>query len=312
MATTVQDILYKARALLDIYTDEGIIVPADDDAILDNEAKMILFIDMGQKELYRTGQLYSTLEFANKPIDPVDGRFSGFEMVEFVGDAQYYPDENGTDEAKSYYIEADQTHTIEIQEFEGGSWSTLITHNGVALVPFTPYKGNITVSTTGNKVRMKVSGTTYFRHINRAFYPYQFVTVPDYRPWVKRQMPSDFRLLEAIVEEFPVRQYQKAANYKWEEPNDFYYNYYFEGNFRIKYKPVPITITASTNVLEIDDITAEALAFYAASWVAPYENQSMTNPLFQKFTELKLESVIEQPSGEESIIDIYSTGGSYA
>lgn len=309
MSTTVEQVILKARALLDVYTDEGIEIPADD--VADIEAKMILFVDMGQKELYKTGQLYNTLEFANKPVDPVAGRFSGFDMVEFIGDTQYYPDEAGTSEAKSYYVEADQTHTIEIQEFEAGSWSTLYTHSGVSLVPFTAYKGNITVSTAGNKVRMKVSGTTYFRHINRAFYPYQFVTVPDYRPWVEKVMPTDFRLLEAIVEEFPTRQYAKLSNYKWEEPNKFYYNYYYEGNFRIKYKPVPVTITAKTDVLEIDDITVEALAYFAASWVAPYENQSMTNPLFQKFTELKLESIIEQPSGEENIIDIYSWGGGY-
>jgi len=307
VSTTVEQIILDARGLLDILSDEGVQIPDDD--VIDIEVKMIRFINMGQKELYKTGQLYNTLEFANKPVDPVDGRFSGFDMVEFIGDTQYYPDENGTDKAKSYYVEADLTHTIEIQELEGGSWSNLASHSGVELVPLTAYKGNITVSTPGNKVRMKVSGTTYFRHINRAFYPYQFVTVPDYRPRVKRTMPIDFRLLEAVVKEFPTRQYQKASQYDWEEPNVFVYNYYYEGNFRIKYKPVPTTITAKTDVLEIDDITAEALAFYAASWVAPYENQSMTNPLFQKFTELKLESIIEQPSSEEDIIDIYKEWG---
>jgi hypothetical protein len=310
MATTVQSILYKARALLDEYTDEGIIIAAGD--VADIESKMVLFIDMGQKELYRTGQLYKTDEFANKPVEPVGGRFSGFNMVEFIGETQYYPDEAGNSESKSYYVEADNTHTIEIQELEAGSWSTLYTHSGVALVPFTAYKGNITPTTTGNLIRMKISGTTYFRHINRAFYPYQFVTVPDYRPWIRRTMPTDFRLLEAIVEEFPTRQYQSASQFKWEEPNVFVHNYYWEGNYSIKYKPVPVTITSATDVLEIDDITVEALAYFAASWVAPYEKASMTNPLFQKFTELKLESIIEQPSGEENIINIYGVGGSYA
>ena len=309
MSTTVQDVVYRARALLDEYTEEGIIIPTDD--VLDIESKLILYIDMGQKELYRTGRFYKTYEFANKPIDPVSGRLSGFDMVENIGDAQYYPDENGTSEAKSYYVEADQAHVIEIQEFESGSWSTLTTHSATT-VAFTPYKGNITVSTPGNAVRMKISGTTYFRHINRALFHYAFVTVPDYRPWVKATMPDDFRLVDAIVEEFPTRQYQKAASFKWEEPNVFVYNYFYEGNFRIKYKPVPATVTAKTDVLEIDDITALALAFYAASWVAPYENQSVTNPLFQKYEELKIESNIQQPVSEDTIIDHYSWGGFYA
>lgn len=308
MAVTVQELIYKARALLDEYTDDGTIILESE--VADIEAKMILFIDMGQKELYRTGRVFETYEFTHKPIDNLLG--DGFDIEEFTGDTQYYPDENGTDEAKSYYIEADQTHTIEIQELEGGSWSTLTTHTGTAQSAFTAYKGNITVSTTGNAVRMKISGTTYFRHINRAFFEYQFVTVPDYRPWVQKAMPSDFRILEEIVAEYPTKMYSKVSAYKWEEPNKLYIDWNFEGTYRIKYKPVPATITAKTDTLEIDDITAEALSYFAASWVAPYENQSMTNPLFQKFAELKAESFIEQPAAEETIEDVYPKGDYYA
>lgn len=310
MSTTVQDIIYKARALIDEYTEEGIIIGAGE--VADIEAKMILFIDSGQKELYREGRLFKKFSFFNNPVTPIDGIMSGFDSVVNSDEIQYYPSEEGTIEGKSYYVEANKTHTIEIQEFEAGSWSSLVTENGVASVPFIAYKGNITVSTPGNAVRMKISGTTYFNHINRAFFPYKFVTVPDYRPWVRLTLPSDFRLLEEIIEEFPTRQYKKASQYKWEEPNVFVYNYYGEVNYTLNYKPVPTTITAKTDILEIDDITAEALAYFAASWVAPFESQAMTNPLFQKYTELKLEATIEQPSSEEQIVNHYQGGGYYA
>lgn len=306
MSVTVQELLYKARALLDEYTDEGTIIPQSD--VIDIEEKMILFLDMGQKELYKTGRTFQTLEFANKPITPIGGLFSGFEMKENTGEVEYFPDESGTSEAKSYHIEADQTHEILIQEYESGVWQTLYTHSATAEEGFQQYKGNITTTTSGNKIRMKISSDFYFKHINRAFFPYKFVTVPDYRPWVRKTMPDDFRLLDAVVEEYSPRQYAQSTLYKWEEPNVFVYNYFYEGNFRIKYKPVPTTLTSRNQVLQIDDITADALAYFAASWIAPYENQSMTNPLFQKYTELKLESIITQPNGEESIIDVYGVG----
>jgi len=305
VSTTVEQVILDARAFLDIYTDEGTVIPTDD--VADIEAKMILFINKGQRELYKDGRIFNTLEFAHKPIENLLDK--GFDTVEFTGDTQYYPNEVGTDEAKSYYVEAELTHTIEIQEFEASSWSTLITNSGVALVPFTPYKANITVSTPGNKVRMKISGTTYFKHINRAFFPYQFVNVPDYRPWIKKDMPANFRMLDGIVAEYPTEQYSKVDSYKWEEPNEFWYDYNFEANYRIKYKYIPVRITAKADVLEIDDGTAELLAYFAASFVAPYENQDMTNPLFQKYAELKAANFQEQPKAEEPINDVYGWGG---
>ena len=307
MSTTVNDIILNGRALLDELTNKGVLIP--DSKVADIETKMIRFINMGQKELYKTGQLYKKFSFFNDPIVPVDGLMSGFESIVNSDEIQYYPSEAGTPDGKSYYVEANNTHTVEIQEFEAGSWATLIPHNGVASIPFIAYKGNITVTTPGNAVRMKISGTTYFNHINRAFFPHKFVVVPDYRPWVRLTLPDDFRLLENIYEEFPVRQYKKASQYNWEEPNVFVYNYYGIVNYTINYKPVPAELTLKTDVLEIDDITAQALAYFAASWIAPYENQSMTNPLFQKYTELKFESLAEQPSGEESIGEV---GGNYA
>jgi len=284
--TTVQDIIYDARALLDEYTEEGIIIsPAE---VADIEAKLIRFISKGQRELYSIGRNFKEFSFTNKPITPVGGLFSGFDLKVCTGegDIKYFPDEEGTDEGKSFYIEANETHLVELQEYEVGSWQTITPYNGVGLVGMTPYKANVTVTTPGNKVRLKLSSNTYFEYINTAFFPYKFVTVPDYRPWVHVTLPDDFRKLDSVVKEFPTRQHTEASDYKWEEPNIFIYNYYYEGSYKIIYKPIPAVITSKTDVLEIDDITAEALAFYSASWVAPFESQAMTNPLFQKFSEL--------------------------
>lgn len=297
----VSDILLDVRALLDEYTEDGTIIA--DDEVVDIVKKAIRFIDMGQKELYRLGNIEKTYEFANYPTTNELGE--SFDIIPFLGTTLYYPDENGTD-AKSYYIEADGTHTIEVQELESGSWSTLATHSGSALSSLTAYKDNLTLTTSGNKVRFKVSGTNNFNTRNRALYNYTFDTVPVYSAWVEEEMPSDFRMLDAIVEEYPIRNFNKLGGYKWVKPNKFYYSYYFKGNFKITYKPIPTTITLSTQTIEVDDITAKLLAFYTASWISPFENQSLANPLFAKYEDLKRELYIVKPAQEEKITNMYS------
>jgi len=262
---------------------------------------------MGQKELYKIGRAQKTLYIQNKPVKNAMGLFNGFDLVEFTGTTQYYPNENGLPNIQSYYFEADLTHTVVIQEEQAGVWQDLVTKTAT-VTSMTAYKGNITPSTVGNRIRFKFTGTTYYRHVNRALFEYKFnsdTNVPDYTPWVKYEMPTDFKAIDMVVEEYPQRQYNYSSTYKFEQPNRFYYNYYFEGELRIIYKPIPATLTTVNDVLQIDDIVAKALSFYVASWLSPYSNQSLTNPLFQKFLELKVENTVKDPMSEESIVDVY-------
>ena len=302
---TVNDIILDARALLDEYTDDGTVISSDD--LPDLIASGIRFADMGQKELYKIGRAQKTIEIANKPVENKMGKFSNFDIVEYTGTDQYYPSEAGLPNIKSYYFEADMTHNVVIQELEGGVWTDLVTKSAT-VTAMTAYKGNITPSTTGNYIRFKFTGTTYYRHVNRALFEWSFNTddnVPDYTPWVKYELPDDFKSIDMVVEEYPTRQYNYSATYKFEQPNSFYYNYDFEGEIRIIYKPIPATLTSVDDVLQIDDIVAKALSFYVASWLSPYSNQSLTNPLFQKYLELKVENTVKDPMSEESIIDVY-------
>lgn len=305
MSTLVSDIILDARALLDSYTEDGSVIPAGE--LLDFTASCIRFADMGQKELYKVGRFEKTIELSSYPVKNELGLMTNFEIVEFIGDDQYYPSENGLEDIKSYYVEADRTHTVTVQELEGGTWQDLIVNSGVK-ADMTAYKGNITASTTGNKIRLKMSGASYYRHRNRALYAYTFeddTDVPEYSAWVLQTLPTDFKALDMVVKEFPHRQYDQSAAYKFEKPNRLYFNYYFQGMIRIIYKPIPVTITSETQTLEIDDVVSKALSFYAAAYISPYENQSMTNPFFQKFLELKIEASEVGPVSEETISNIY-------
>ena len=84
-----------------------------------------------------------------------------------------------------------------------------------------------------------------------------------------------------------------------------YVNYYYEGEIRVIYKPVPTTITSTSQTLEIDDITANAVTYYVASKISPFENKELVNFFEGKYNELKAESFIKMPSSEQAILDFY-------
>lgn len=300
MATTVQKIIYDVRALLDEYSDDGNILGAGD--VADINAKGVLFVDMAQKELFRTGNLYKTHKIINKPYANALGLHTGFDLVDYIGVSQIYP-LNGV-QAQAYYFEVSSDFTVNIQEFQSGVWSTLTTISAV-ITENTAYKGKITPTTPGNLIRLEFTGATAYRHKNRALWNIPFKTVPDYRPWFKVEMPNDFRMVDMVIQEYPERQYSRDSNYKWEGFRDLYVNYYFDGEIRVIYKPVPTTITSLTQTLEIDDTTVNAITYYVAAKLAPFLNKELVNFFEGKFNELKMESFIKMPSSEQAIVDVY-------
>lgn len=298
MSVTVLDVFTKARALLDEYTDDGAVIP--DAEILDFKSRAIVYADMAQKELFTLGNYFSNYEFTRKPIQNLVAE--NFEKHEFTGDTQYFPSESGV-EAKSYYIEADGTHTILVQELEAGTWSTLET-NSATVTQMTAYKGNLSLSTSGNKVRIVVSGTNWYQFQNIALFEYSFDTVPDYQPWVKFSMPSDFASVESYIIESDKR-YVEAIDYKWERFKDFYVSWWFDGTVRINYRPFPTTITDISDTFEIDDPSASAIAYFIAAKLATSEQQNLVNYFEQKFDQLKYELNYNRPAREQEIQDVY-------
>ena len=307
MAQTVKQLFLKARTLLDEYTDDGVLIP--DSEVADMSAKSILLADMAQKELHKIGKLYNTFEFTNKPAPNLLGLYTNLEVVDFIGIAQYYPSSTGIAGAKAYYFEADGEGTVRVEENRSGVWTALstITIPNTVTSP-TAYKGLITPLSSTNNIRLVFDGTTHYRHVNRCLFSYPFAVtkIPDYRPWVEKQMPANFQSRDQIIEETATRQYLQSVAYKWEGWKSLYFNYYFEGNIRVVYKPIPTALTTIDDVLEIDDITAQGVVYYIAARLAPFENKELVNFFEGKFGELKLENTRTQPATEEQIVDVYS------
>lgn len=64
---TVQDLLYDARALLDEYNEDGVVIPPTDVASL--ESNGLRFINMGLQEIYLYARYYTTYPISQTPTE---------------------------------------------------------------------------------------------------------------------------------------------------------------------------------------------------------------------------------------------------
>lgn len=305
MPITMASIFTKVRALLDEYTEEGIVTPEAD--VIDLQTKAIQFADMAQKELYAVGRMEKTFSFNNKPVPNLLGNISNFNIVDFIGTDQTYQAVG----AKAYYFESTGAGTAYIEEYDGLAWNILQTVPMPIIDDFVAYKGVIAATDPSYPVRLRFSGTTFYRHVNRALfsYPFTLAQVPDYRPWVKVDMPADFMDIAQLISEYPERQYAKDSLYKWEPPNMLYINYYFEGNYRMQYYPIPATVTDITDTLQCSEVIGQAIVYYVAARLAPYENQSLVNFFESKYVEMKLSAATPKPMSWETVKPTYTIGG---
>jgi hypothetical protein len=300
--TTVNKIMLDVRALMDELTKKGVLIP--EISVADLIAKGVRLVDMAQKELFAIGNLNAKFEVTQKNPDNLIGRFSGFNILEYTGEEDIIV---GGQAARSYYFEADDEGTCIIEEQESGVWQPLITINLQPSVEMLPYKGLITPTTQGNLIRYRFTGSTYFKVTNYALFkePFKADRIPSHRPWIKYEMPSDFRRVDVVVEEFPERQYHHSASYKWEGFNELWVNYFYVGTIRVNYKPVPKTITSESDILEIDDITANAITYYVGAKLSAHDYPELTSYFEQRYNEIAMMANVKQPGQEMLIKDVY-------
>lgn len=284
-------------ALIDEVQDDGTINTADTASY---SAKTPSILNILQAELIKQGDLYNTHEISNYPI--VNQLGDHFDIVEFDGVTDITFEAIGS---KAWYIEVDGPCTIHVEE-NTGAWTSLASQVvPTTVTKFTAYKGSLNPSSTSNKVRIRVTGSYYVRTKNRALFEQPFYTVPDYRPFVKKQMPSDFYSVDQIVEE-TADSYNRDATYKWEGKKDLYMDWNFNGNLRIVYRAIPTEITSLSDTLQLDDVTCiKVLPYGLAAHLMLDENQDAAAFFQQRYEEMKREQYQEQPAAENEIEDIY-------
>lgn len=307
MATTVNEVFGLAMALIDEITDAGIVNPTD---TVSYSVKTPKLLTMLQAELIKQGDLYSTYEISNKPVNNMLGITSGFDVVDFLG-TEFINECPGS--VKAYYFEVDKVGTVYVEDYNG-AWNTLATIV-TTYTPhsFTAYKGVVTPSSGATKSRLRFTGTYYYLTVNRAMFSVPFevaADVPNYTPWVKYQMPTDFKSVSEIIDEYPDRQYGQDSTYKWESRRDLFINYYYIGKVRIVYRPVPTVLTALADPLQVDDITAVTILPYGLAAHLMLEENAATASFFNgRYQELKSDAAKKPAAATELIGNVYGTFG---
>jgi hypothetical protein len=306
MSVTAQDVLNIVYALGDELDENGL-----PDDTTDLEVRTPGILTALQAELIRSGDLYSTYEIACKPATNLLGYAAGHDFVEVPTSAGVYEEtREGSGGAKAYYFEVSDNATVYVEDYTG-TWNTLAT---VVCAPtlsgYTAYKGIVTPTAGATKSRLRFTGSYRFIFTNYALFKEAFAAVGDipiYRPWYKVEMPTDFKSVDSIVEEYPDMQYNKSSAYKWEGFKDLYVNYYYEGNIRIKYRPVPSVITALTDTMQLDDVTCRSVLPWGLS-MELYKTDEVKFKYFQsRYREMKSLSMIKQPVTEQQIINLYGS-----
>lgn len=300
MAVTAQQIFNIAMGVLDELNNDGTVNTSD---TADYLARAPSILTIGQAILLPMGEVFSFADISNSPITNLLGEM--FEIYEYEGEDKNYEAVGG----KAYYFELDGPGDIYAEEMHLGSWAVLKTINNIVSgTGFTAYKGVITPTVSTNIVRLRFSGSFFYRYKNIALFNESFASdndVPDYRSWVKKSMPADFKSVSQIISEVGT-DYIKPGNYKWEGRKDLYISYDFVGEMRIEYKPILTVISALTQTLQIDDTTAlTCLPYYLGAELMETENPDLANKLSNKYLAAKSEARKKAPRGETKIENVY-------
>jgi len=310
MSYTGTEIFNMGISIIDELSDTGTIVDAQ---IAEYKYRAPYLLDMWQKEYAKQGSLYNTIEIVKKPLTNLLG--NQFDIVEHIDEDLIY---ESTEVAHSFSFKVDNECSVYVEEYVSGAWvnaagfyskdeGTETAFTGVIAITTTTnpveIKGRITL--TGTKTRLRFTGSYYYQFYDFALFEGTFPScsrVPQYGKYIKYDMPSNFSSVTQISEENP----RSGLYHKWENNDELYIDYNYEGVLKITYKPTPAKITVLTQTLEIPETSAIAGAYYLAEHFAlSDQNSELAQKCANKYAELKSEDKKQRPLESQAIIDVY-------
>lgn len=320
MSYTGLEIFNMSVAVIDELSDTGTIT---DSLVSEYKNRAPYLLDLWQGGISKSGDLFKTFEASFfRKINNL-GDLSSFDAVEHTDTDLMFETDKKTN---CFHFSVDSDATAYAEELIGSTWTNIpgfyITYGGVATaftglidavgnqLSYKDYKGILSPTSPTNRIRLRFSGSYYYRIMNRALSPYKFVSadkVPSFKAWNEIDMPDDFKTKTQVVAEYPEWQYGEDTDTKWENGNKMYVQFSYVGIVRINYIPLPLKITSLTQTLEVDEITARSGAHYLAKYFAlADQNTDLANVCSAAYKEIKSESMMKQPLTNTEIIDIYS------
>ena len=304
----VNDIFKRAIALVDGITDAGIVDTAN---TADYLARTPYLVNLFQMELIKTGDLYSKYDIAYKPLKNILNDGDHFEIKEHTTDDITI---NSDSVARAYYFESDASSgTVKIEDYNG-SWNTLAT---VTLtntdIGFVAYKALVTPSANATKSRIVFSGSYYYRFKNVALHTEALSNVSklyEYKPQVSIALPSTLHSIKNVIFKGN-KNYLVTPDYAIENNGNLLYliiDRNFEGEILVTYYKNPTEITSVDDTIEIDDFSANIIAYMLAEAFMNVEQNDYLAGLFKnKYLQLISESQYKKPKPFVKIINKYGS-----
>lgn len=311
---TGQELFDRSMAVMDEMTESGTI-NAEDTAEYASKAPNLL--DLWSKRMAKTAGKKKTFEISCFRRTNLLGDLNQLgKIIENNGESQTY----SAIGAHCFYVEVDGDCTLTFANygepisgkysFNGGE-ETEFTGTIDIQVPegttsFLPIRGIL----TGGNVTMTISGDYYFKHNNRTLSSYKYksaLDVPDFRPYYKVELPSDFISRSQIISEFPSWQYQEGSpSVKWEGDSDLYVMFSYEGLIRLVYTSIPAKITSLDQTIEYDETVAMSAVPYLVKHFARADmNDEIAGDAKQEFREMFADATTKAPLTPSEIADIY-------
>lgn len=271
----------KAIKLINEYSNNANIISASDPNRQDYTLRMNDSANDAQNEIATVKRIPAVHSISQAEIPNQLPRLTSFDLKQhFATDITYI-----ATGSKAYYFEVDKPATVVIEEQIAGVWTEIETLTITGITSFTTYSGLISPSSATNLVRLRFSGSYPYNIRNVALYFYTFASasdVPAYRPWVKYDLPTNFYMLNKIVNQTDPRQYVNLQDYKFEDRRTFLFNYFMTGSFDIHYYKYPTTITTATAdsyEFEVDQEAQEAIPYKMGALAVMDENDTVSKTL---------------------------------
>lgn len=275
--------------LLNQWSISGNLIPLTDENTLDMVLRFPAFLNKYLQEIATSAKyIHKVKSISQNPIpNLLPSPLSCFDIIQHTDQDLTTMLAKG---AKSYHFMIDGVSSWIIEEERAsGVWTEL--SNGSQVSPkgeYSRYKGFTGVTDPSYNVRIRFTGLYPYNVRNRALYAYVFPTVsdiPDYERYVIYQMPSNFYMLNKVVQKGNGMIYDNTLDWNWEGRDKIALNYFLVGEIDVHYHAYPDIVAdnvADDYILQLDEEACQAATYGVACEVfrTDPQNKSVSDKLY--------------------------------